>query len=94
MLTLTVAFFSVSLVAEGTAVALLFREAGGAQRSLRKWRDANPNNNENGSFGQTLLLNEIMEGLLGSPRTRFTAACLIAGGLIAGAAGNFTSLAL
>lgn len=94
MLTLTITLFALSFVAEAVAVTLIFSEARAAQRALHRWKAANPLGNQQGSFGQTLELNEIMSGLLGRPMLRFTAAALVAFGLVTGTAGNYTSLSL
>lgn len=94
MLELTIALFMVSLIAEGAAIALIFSEARAAQRALRDWTTANPQNNDGGSWGQVAMLNVIIRGLLGEPAKRYAAAVLIAVGLVAGSAGNFASLAL
>lgn len=94
MLCLTIALFTVSLICELVAIALIFGEARQSQKALKSWKGANPDNNANGSYGQNLVLNQIMIGLLGRPWVRYVAAILILVGLVTGAAGNFVSLAI
>ena len=60
---------------------------------MRRWVEANPNNNDEGSYGQIILLNQVVPALLGvsSWRSR-VAVVLIAVGILAGTLGNFTGL--
>ena len=94
MRALTVTLYLVSFAAELTAVILLLLDARDASAALKRWVGANPGGNDEGAYGQLLELNDIMLGLLGSPRTRYTAVGLILFGLVAGMVGNLTSLHL
>lgn len=94
MLALTITLFAVSVLAEAGALFLIFREAQTAKVHLKIWLDAGYDEPMVGSFEQLGLLSPVVAALLGRPRVRFASAGLIAFGLLAGAAGNFLSLAM
>jgi hypothetical protein len=84
--------YGIAFVAELSGIALVVTEGRRAQAALRRWRDANPNNNPDGAFGQQLELNGVMEHLLGSQANRRAAVALLVLGVVAGTLGNYLSL--
>lgn len=86
------ACYVVALVAELWGIALLVDEARKANAAIRRWRAANPRGNPEGSYGQGLQLNDLMEMLLGNQGSRRKAIILLVTGVVVGAAGNFLSL--
>jgi hypothetical protein len=92
MLTWAFAWYVVGFAAECGGFVLIVSEALGSRSALREWVAANPNKNEDGSWGQMRLTNKVMLGLLGSTRRRFTAAVLVGLGILAGFLGNLASL--
>lgn len=87
------ALYVLAVIADLAGFALLVNEARKADRELVAWNDANPNENADGSNAQILLLNRVVNGLLGSRRKRALAVVLVALGIVSGAAANFMSLA-
>jgi len=83
---------SISVAAELAGFALIVVESGESRRSLREWQAANPNRNPDGSYGQQLVLNSVINGMLGSTPRRITAAGFILLGIVFGALADFASL--
>ncbi|TFV52653.1 hypothetical protein [Blastococcus sp. TF02A-35] len=81
-----------ALAAELVGIALLVREGKRATRSLQRWRAANPRNNPEGSYGQQMLLNDVIEHVLGSQARRGWAVTLLVAGVLLGTAGNLLGL--
>jgi hypothetical protein len=92
MRTCAIICYVVAAIAEIGGWALVVLEFRDTRQALQKWLDANPANHAQGSYGQHLVLNDVMIGLLGSKPRRLAAATLIAVGIIAGTLGNFASL--
>lgn len=94
-LPLTVVCIVVALAAELGGIALLVAEARAATRALRRWRDAKPEENPDGSYGrQRLMDDEVVEHLLGHEFDRGLAVGLIVLGVVAGALANILILTL
>jgi hypothetical protein len=81
-----------ALVAELVGIRLLVREGQRATQSLQRWRAANPRGNPEGSYGQQLLMNDVVEQVLGSQARRGWAIALLVGGVLLGTAGNLLGL--
>lgn len=87
-----VACYVTATVAEVGGFGFIVWEVWDSRRTFRKWMQANPNKNEDGSWDQVKLINKVVRGLLGRTWPRVTAAVLVVVGIGAGAAGNFLSL--
>lgn len=92
MRTFAIACYAAAFLAESAAFALIVKEVCDTRRALQEWKHANPSNHGDGSWGQQLLINKVVSGLLGSTRRRVVAAVLVGLGIIAGTGGNFLSL--
>lgn len=85
--------YSLAAAAESGGLVFVLLALRQNRAILRRWADANPNQNPDGSWGQIPLLNEVVPALLGASAWRGRlAAGLIAVGILAGTLGNFTGL--
>jgi hypothetical protein len=92
MRTWAIICYTVAALAEGGGVVLVVLEFRQSRRALQRWVKANPNDNQQGSWGQILELNGVITGLLGTRWRRLVAVGLIVLGIVAGTVGNFASL--
>jgi hypothetical protein len=85
--------YAVAAAAETGGLAFVLLALRENRNNMRRWVEANPNNNDGGSYGQLMLLNQVVPALLGASSWRSrVAVVLIAVGILAGTLGNFTGL--
>jgi hypothetical protein len=60
--------------------------------TARRWKAANPKDNKDGSWAQTLMINEVVTGLIGTTWRRIAAVILLFLGILLDALGNFLGL--
>lgn len=84
--------YVIALLAESAGIVLVWLEAQGAQRALRKYLKLNPEGNPGGSYGQLAELQPVIVEVLGSRSKRWLAVGLLIVGVVAGALGNFLTL--
>jgi hypothetical protein len=89
-LALAVVCWALALVAEITAVLVLFREGRRTGRALRRWRDEDPEHDA--LLARQRRLDAIVDVLLGNELDRSAAVVLLLVGIVVGAIGNFLSL--
>lgn len=92
MKTLAATCYILGAMAELAGVVLIVSEILASQKTLRKWRAANPESHSGGSFGQQHILPEVVDGLLGKPAKRIAGVGLLVAGILTGMVGNFASL--
>ena len=85
--------YIVAALAEAGGLVLVVLAFRNNRAVLNRWRLANPDNNDGGSWGQIAMLNRFVTDLLEQPRWRQRlAVALILIGIVAGALGNLTGL--
>lgn len=85
--------YAVAATAETSGLVFVLLALRENRAIMRRWVEANPNNNDEGSANQVLLLNQVVPALLGASSWRSrVAVVLIAVGILAGTLGNFTGL--
>ncbi|MBM7804968.1 hypothetical protein JOD57_000805 [Geodermatophilus bullaregiensis] len=85
--------FVIACLAELGSVVLIVREARTAAGVLRRWQRAdNPANQEQGTWAQVLLINEVVRTLLDARVRIASAVALLVVGILAGTVGNFLTL--
>ena len=89
---LAVVCFSVALLAQVTALALLVADARRAGSALRRWRDAGTAGREREAPVRLCELTGLLDTLLDNRFDRAAAAVLLVVGVVAGALGWFLAL--
>lgn len=86
--------YAVGLVTGLGGVTLVVLDWRSNHETISRWRAANPMNNEQGSYGQMLMINEVVNGLIGTTWRRVVAVILLFLAVLLEAIGNFLGLAV